>query len=170
MNVGKIVKTEFFVYLNKELYRIVHSWEELEDTEKEIFTKYSGYNLLYGSTVDFSVYINKKTKDVLTYWFKIRRTTNLKDAEECWQEMEKHKYFGWIKGKDMNNIIWKIIMFCLVISVLGLTVSNTSQKIEIEELQATVTRQANAIQQLEKEKNNTEVTIPQYLDSLPYDD
>ena len=58
-------------------------------------------------------------------------------------------------------------MFCLVISVLGLTVSNTSQKIEIEELQATVTRQANAIQQLEKEKNNTEVTIPQYLDSLP---
>jgi hypothetical protein len=70
----------------------------------------------------------------------------------------------------MNNIIWKIIMFCLVISVLGLTVSNTSQKIEIEELQATVTRQANAIQQLEKEKNNTEVTIPQYLDSLSYDD
>ena len=70
----------------------------------------------------------------------------------------------------MNNIIWKIIMFCLVISVLGLTVSNTSQKIEIEELQTTVTRQANAIQHLEKEKNNTEVTIPQYLDSIPYDD
>ena len=61
-------------------------------------------------------------------------------------------------------------MFCLVISVLGLTVSNTSQKIEVEELQTTVTRQANAIQQLEKEKNNTEVTIPQYLDSLPNDD
>ena len=58
-------------------------------------------------------------------------------------------------------------MFCLVISVLGLTISNTSQKREIEELQTTVTRQANAIQQLEKEKNNTEVTIPQYLDSLP---
>lgn len=81
MSVGKIVKTEFFVYLNKELYRIVHSWKELEDTEKEIFTKYSGYNLLYGSTEDFSVYINKKTKDVLTYWFKIRRTTNLKDSQ-----------------------------------------------------------------------------------------
>ena len=25
-----------------------------------------------------------------------------KDAEECWQEMEKHKYFGWIKGKDAS--------------------------------------------------------------------
>lgn len=35
MNVGKIVKTEFFVYLNKELYRIVHSWEELETTDND---------------------------------------------------------------------------------------------------------------------------------------
>lgn len=81
MSKGKIIKTEFFVYLNKELYRIVHSWEELEAAENEIFTKYPGYNLLYGSTEDFSVYINKKTKDVLTYWFKIKRTTNLKDSQ-----------------------------------------------------------------------------------------
>ena len=81
MNVGKIVKTEFFVYLNKELYKIVHSWEELEATENEIFTKHPGYSLLYGSTQDFSVYINKKTKDVLTYWYKIERTTNLKDSQ-----------------------------------------------------------------------------------------
>lgn len=81
MSVGKIVKTEFFVYLNKELYKIVHSWEELEAAENEIFTKYSDYNLLYGCTQDFSVYINKKTKDVLTYWYKIERTTNLKDSQ-----------------------------------------------------------------------------------------
>ena len=67
----------------------------------------------------------------------------------------------------MDNIIWKIVMVCLAVSVLGLTISNTSQKREIKELQTTVDRQANAIQQLEKEKNNTEVTIPQYLDSLP---
>lgn len=65
----------------------------------------------------------------------------------------------------MDN--WKIVMVCLAISVLGLTISNTSQKEEIEELQTTVDRQANAIQQLEREKNNTEITIPQYLDSLP---
>lgn len=70
----------------------------------------------------------------------------------------------------MDNIIWKIIIFCLVISVLGLTISYASQKREISELQTTITRQANAIQQLEKKKNNTEVTIPQYLDSLPNDD
>lgn len=29
MSIGKIVKIEFFVYLNKELYRIVHSWWEV---------------------------------------------------------------------------------------------------------------------------------------------
>ena len=81
MSIGKIVKIEFFVYLNKELYRIVHSWEELEATEKEIFTEHPGYNLLYGSTQDFSVYINEKIKDVLTYWYRIKRTTNLKDSQ-----------------------------------------------------------------------------------------
>lgn len=65
------------------------------------------------------------------------------------------------------NKIQQITMVGLAISVLGLTISYTSQKKEIKELQTTVDRQANAIQHLEKEKNNTEVTIPQYLDSLP---
>ena len=67
----------------------------------------------------------------------------------------------------MDNAIWKIVMFSLIISVLGLTISYKSQKREIEELQSTVDRQANAIIKLEKEKNNVEVNIPQYLDSLP---
>ena len=64
MSIGKIVKIEFFVYLNKKLYRIVHSWEELEATEKEIFTEHPGYNVLYGSTQDFSVYINEKSNGI----------------------------------------------------------------------------------------------------------
>ena len=67
----------------------------------------------------------------------------------------------------MNSTIWRITLFCLSISVLGLIVSNKSQKREIEELQITVDRQANAIQQLEKERNNLEVTIPS--NSLPDD-
>ena len=67
----------------------------------------------------------------------------------------------------MNSTILKITMFCLAVSVLGLIASNKSQKKEIEELQTTVARQANAIQQLEKEKNNLEVTIPS--NSLPDD-
>ena len=65
------------------------------------------------------------------------------------------------------NTIEKIAVIGLTVSVIGLTISYTSQKKEIKELQTTVDRQANAIQQLEREKNNTEVTIPQYLDSLP---
>ena len=68
----------------------------------------------------------------------------------------------------MNSTIWKITVFCLSVSVLGLIVSNKSQKKEIEELQTTVDRQANAIQHLEKEKNNLEVTIPS--NSLPIND
>ena len=68
----------------------------------------------------------------------------------------------------MNSTIWKITVFCLSISVLGLIVSSKSQKKKIEELQTTVAGQANAIQQLEKERNNLEVTIPS--NSLPNDD
>ena len=43
------------------------------EANKAIFTPYF--------MEDFSVYINKKTKDVLTYWYRIRRTTNLKDSQ-----------------------------------------------------------------------------------------
>ena len=67
----------------------------------------------------------------------------------------------------MNSTIWKITMFCLAVSVLGLIASNKYQKKEIEELQTTVARQANTIQQLEKERNNLEVTIPS--NNLPGD-
>lgn len=27
-----------------------------------------------------------------------------KDAEECWNEMQKHEYFGWIKAKDASTL------------------------------------------------------------------
>ena len=70
----------------------------------------------------------------------------------------------------MNNTVWKIVTFGLAIFVLGSVINYTSQKREINKLQTTVIRQANAIQQLEKEKNNVEVNVPQYLDSIPYDD
>ena len=81
MNISRIVKTEFFVYLNKELYRIVHSWDELKATEEEIFTKYLGYSWIHGCKEDFSVYVNDKTKDAITYWYRIKKTTNLKDSQ-----------------------------------------------------------------------------------------
>lgn len=58
----------------------------------------------------------------------------------------------------------------LIFSISVIIIGGNNLKNQIKELQATVNRQANAIQQLEKEKNNIEVTIPQYLDSLPNDD
>lgn len=36
---------------------------------------------------------------------------SFKDAEECWQEMQKHQPFGWIKGKEgeHHSLITSII-------------------------------------------------------------
>ena len=65
---------------------------------------------------------------------------------------------------------WKLATCALLAYCISMTIGSNNLSNQVEELQTTVTRQANAIQQLEKEKNNTEVTIPQYLDSLPNDD
>ena len=47
----------------------------------------------------------------LEYWnnieYRIKQQSEakyrpFKDAEECWNEMQKHEYFGWIKAKDAS--------------------------------------------------------------------
>lgn len=99
MTKGKIVKTEFFIYLNRELYKIVHSWEEYQVVEEEIFTKYEGYFWIHGSRNRFAVYVNDKTKDAITYWYRVREITNLKDSQgntvcvndELIDNISKHK-------------------------------------------------------------------------------
>lgn len=65
---------------------------------------------------------------------------------------------------------WKLATFALLVFSISMVIGSNNLSNQIEELQTAVDRQANAIQQLEREKNNTEVTIPQYLDSLPNDD
>lgn len=65
---------------------------------------------------------------------------------------------------------WKLATCALLVFIISMVITTNNLSNQIEELQTTVDRQANAIQQLEREKNNTEVTIPQYLDSLPNDD
>ena len=65
---------------------------------------------------------------------------------------------------------WKLATFALLVFSISMVIGSNKLSNQIEELQTTVDRQENAIQQLEREKNNTEVTIPQYLDSLPNDD
>ena len=58
----------------------------------------------------------------------------------------------------------------LIFSISVIISGGNNLKNQIKELQATVNRQANAIQQLEKEKNNIEVTVPRYSDSLSNED
>ena len=62
---------------------------------------------------------------------------------------------------------WKLATCALLVFSICMVIGSNNLSNQIEELQITVTRQAIAIQQLEREKNNIEVTIPQYLDSLP---
>lgn len=65
------------------------------------------------------------------------------------------------------NKFWKLATCVLLAFGISMTIGNNNLSNQIEELQSTVDRQANAITKLEKEKNNVEVNIPQYLDSLP---
>ena len=39
-----------------------------------------------------------------------------KDAEECWQEMQKHQPFGWVKWNDVRYNIYAVssISICLI--------------------------------------------------------
>lgn len=65
------------------------------------------------------------------------------------------------------NKFWKLATCALLAYSISMTIGSNNLSNQIEELQTIVDRQANAIKQLEKEKNNVEVNIPQYLDSLP---
>ena len=65
------------------------------------------------------------------------------------------------------NRFWKLATCALLGYGIGMTINSNNLSNQIEELQSTVDRQSSAITQLEKEKNNVEVNIPQYLDSLP---
>lgn len=65
------------------------------------------------------------------------------------------------------NKFWKLATCALLVYSISMTIGSNTLSNQVEELQTTVDRQANAIKQLEKEKNNVEVNIPQYLDSLP---
>lgn len=61
---------------------------------------------------------------------------------------------------------WQLTTCALLIFSISMIIGNNNLSNQIKELQATVNRQANAIQQLEKEKNNIEVTVPRHSDSL----
>lgn len=65
---------------------------------------------------------------------------------------------------------WQLTTCALLIFSISMIIGNNNLSNQIKELQAIVNRQANAIQQLEKEKNNIEVTVPRHSDSLSNED
>lgn len=65
---------------------------------------------------------------------------------------------------------WQLTTCALLIFSISMVIGSNNLSNQIKELQETVSRQANAIQQLEKEKNNIEITIPQHSDSLSNED
>lgn len=65
---------------------------------------------------------------------------------------------------------WQLTTCALLIFSISMVISNNNLSNQIKELQATINKQANAIQQLEKEKNNIKVTIPRHSDSLSNED
>lgn len=38
-----------------------------------------------------------------------------KDVEECWQEMQKHQPFGWVKYKQSKFLITEVSLICVSI-------------------------------------------------------
>lgn len=65
---------------------------------------------------------------------------------------------------------WQLTTCALLIFSISMVIGSNNLSNQIKELQETVSRQANAIQQLEKEKNNIEITIPQHSDNLSNED
>ena len=62
----------------------------------------------YDSLIDIADWEDCENPDFenLTYKFRIKPEPTyrpFKDAEECWQEMQKHQPFGWVKLKDTES-------------------------------------------------------------------
>lgn len=62
------------------------------------------YDVVGNDTIDFEILADRKTKYRIKPEPKYR---SFRNAEECWNEMKKHKPFGWIKCKEgYFNIVY----------------------------------------------------------------
>lgn len=68
-------------------------WRDIDGDDEGFFL-----DTFVGKTVDYRIKSESKYRP-------------FKDAEECWQEMQKHQPFGWIKGKEgwHHSLITSII-------------------------------------------------------------
>ena len=82
----------------KDLLPIIQAFAEGKTIQSRFIngsnTWWDDNNLSFGDGVEYRIKPEPKYRP-------------FKDAEECWQEMQKHQPFGWIKcGEQLNNIIY----------------------------------------------------------------
>lgn len=79
---GKVIECRTKPSALRKGWRDINEWVEIED-------------IAYWSNVEYRIKPESESK-----------YRPFKDAEECWQEMQKHQPFGWLKGdKCFYNIV-----------------------------------------------------------------
>lgn len=79
---GKVIECRTKPSALRKGWRDINDWVEIED-------------IAYWSNVEYRIKPESESK-----------YRPFKDAEECWQEMQKHQPFGWLKGdKCFYNIV-----------------------------------------------------------------
>lgn len=89
----------------KQLLSIIQAYAE----GKTIQTRYSlGENMeITWKDVEYPAFTSAE-------YYRIKPESTyrpFKDAEECWNEMQKHQPFGWVKKKDDENMLFSIGAF-----------------------------------------------------------
>lgn len=89
-----------------ELSNIISAYKE--GKALQFYTSYGEFKDVSAEEFDIEKWYKKPKK------FRIKpepKYRPFKDAKECWQEMQKHQPFGWIKGKEgeHHSLITSII-------------------------------------------------------------
>lgn len=81
----------------KELLPIIQAFAEGKAIEVRSNSKYNPGEWIETTTPTF---------DIKSHEYRIKpepKYRPFKDAEECWQEMQKHQPFGWVKDKNKED-------------------------------------------------------------------
>lgn len=88
----------------KELLPIIQAFADGKAIEVRSNSKYNPGEWIETTTPTF---------DIKSHEYRIKpepKYRSFKDAEECWQEMQKHKPFGWVKDKNKEDGIYVIMV------------------------------------------------------------
>lgn len=81
-------------YANGEDVEIKRTVMGMSGTVKDIWVKFSGEAAFNFDNLEYRVKPKSKAK-----------YRPFKSFEECWQEMQKHQPFGWVKQKNYNGYV-----------------------------------------------------------------